>query len=82
MFCLKFGFGYHAIIGLKVENHVIYRALPRTILLLMLVTARHGVWIVEQPGSSVLEYYPAWLYFLHRLYQFYGMDTIGSSGLA
>jgi len=40
----------------------------------MLTTARQGVWCLEQPGSSVLEYYPAWLHFLAALYQFYGME--------
>lgn len=51
----------------------------RTICLMMLVSVRGGTWVLEQPGSSVLEYYPAWLHFLHRYYQVYGMETVGTS---
>ena len=47
--------------------------------LLMLTTARPGVWGLEQPGSSVLEYYPAWLHFLNALYQLFGMDKASLS---
>ena len=31
----------------------------------MLVTAKMGVWCLEQPGSSVLEFYPAWTHMLY-----------------
>lgn len=50
--------------------------LERTICLCMLVTAKQGVWVLEQPGSSVLEFYPAWLHFLNALYQWYGMKSV------
>ena len=54
-----------------------FPAPARTICLLQLCTARHGVCVLEQPGSSVLEYYPTWLYFLRCLYEFYGMASVG-----
>jgi len=54
----------------------------RTVCLLMLVSICGGTWVLEQPGSSVLEYYPAWLHFLHRYYQMYGMETVGVSAQA
>lgn len=46
---------------------------------MMLVSIRGGTWVLEQPGSSVLEYYPAWLHFLNAYYQVYGMETVGTS---
>ncbi|CAL1154889.1 unnamed protein product [Cladocopium goreaui] len=50
--------------------------LERTICLCQLVTACFGVWVVEQPGSSVLDYYPAWLHFLARQYQVFGTCAV------
>lgn len=44
----------------------------RTIFLLAVVTACHGVWCLEQPGSSVMEFYPTWLHFMNAMYEFYG----------
>ena len=43
----------------------------------MLVSARLGVWGVEQPGSSVLEFYPAWHHMLSRQYQLFGTQAVG-----
>ena len=51
-------------------------ALQRTICLLALVCAKDGVWCLEQPGSSVLEFYPAWLYFLNACFQYYGVNSV------
>lgn len=53
------------------QNHV----LCRTICLLAVVTATHGVWCLEQPGSSVLEFYPTWLHFLNACYNLYGISA-------
>ena len=59
------------------EIHVyLHPASPRTICLCQLVTACFGVWVVEQPGSSVLDYYPAWLHFLARQYQVFGTCAV------
>ena len=44
----------------------------RTILLIMLVAAKFGVWVLEQPGTSVLEFYPAFLHLTHCHYQLFG----------
>ena len=33
-------------------------------MLLLLVTALGGTWVVEQPGSSLLEFYPSFRYVL------------------
>ena len=50
----------------------------RTTLLLMLATARLGAWILEQPGNSCLEFYPAFRYFLAKLAESFG--SIGAVG--
>lgn len=44
----------------------------RTILLIMLVQACDGVWALEQPGSSTLEFYPAWLTLMTSHYKMFG----------
>lgn len=44
---------------------------PRTICLMMLVTAVGGVWCLEQPFSSVLELYPAFLHMMTSHYRFF-----------
>ena len=51
-------------------------ALQRTICLLALVCAKDGVWGLEQPGSSVLEFYPTWLHFLNACFQYYGINSV------
>ena len=43
----------------------------------MLVSARLGVWGLEQPGSSVLEFYPAWHHMLSCHYQLFGTRAVG-----
>lgn len=53
---------------------------PRTICLMMLTSACSGVWAVEQPGSSVLECYPAFLHLLNSHYQLYGISSAGHPG--
>ena len=45
---------------------------PRTILLLMVCAANCGVWILEQPGNSVLEFYPAFIHFIKCHYDYFG----------
>ena len=45
---------------------------PRTILLLMVSAANFGVWILEQPGNSVLEFYPAFIHFIKCHYDYFG----------
>ena len=43
------------------QSQVNSRPLPaRTCLLVLLATALGGVWTVEQPSGSLLEFYPAW----------------------
>ena len=32
----------------------------RTCLMVLLITAMGGVWTLEQPGGSLLEFYPTW----------------------
>ena len=39
----------------------------------MLVAAKDGVFALEQPSSSVLEFYPAWLHMLRGFYSLYGV---------
>lgn len=45
--------------------------LERVICLMMLVSAVRGTWCLEQPGSSVLEFYPAFLHFITYHYRFF-----------
>ena len=61
--------------GLLVNLH----AVSRTICLLMLTASRFGVWILEQPGSSVLDFYPAWLHMMDRHYECFGPCGVLSS---
>ena len=39
----------------------------------MLVAAKDGVFALEQPSSSVLEFYPAWLHMLRGFYSLFGI---------
>ena len=64
--CAAVGFLEHA--SVRLANCL----LERTILLIMLVQACNGVWALEQPGSSTLEYYPAWLYLMTAHYNLFG----------
>lgn len=48
----------------------------RTILLCMAVSARFGVWILEQPASSVLEYYPAFIHMMEGHYKLFGNSGV------
>lgn len=50
--------------------------LERSICILTLVSARLGVWGLEQPGSSVLEFYPTWHHMLSCHYQLFGTRAV------
>ncbi|CAE7261921.1 unnamed protein product [Symbiodinium sp. CCMP2592] len=50
--------------------------LERTTLLLLLATALQGCWVVEQPGSSTLEYYPCFRYVLCKLAEVHGSMAV------
>ncbi|CAL1127919.1 unnamed protein product [Cladocopium goreaui] len=54
--------------------------LERTILLLMAVACKCGVWVLEQPGSSVLEFYPAWLHMMEYHYKLFGNHGVSRIG--
>ena len=41
----------------------------------MLTAARGGVWCLEQPGNSVMEYYPCWLHFVSRHLGFFSKQA-------
>lgn len=49
---------------------------PRLCLLLMLVTALGGCWVVEQPELSVLEFFPPYQTLLAALYQASGGTAV------
>ena len=38
----------------------------------MAVSAKLGIWVLEQPGSSVLEFYPAFRHLMTYHYNFFG----------
>lgn len=63
-------------LSLHTSGMFISLALQRTICLLALVCAKDGVWCLEQPGSSVLEFYPTWLHFLNACYQYYAINSV------
>lgn len=48
----------------------------RTVLLLMVVSCKLGVWILEQPASSVLEFYPAFIHMLKYHYDYFGAAAV------
>lgn len=49
--------------------------LERISLLLLLVTACGGCWILEQPGSSTLEFYPTFRWAITRLIDIDGIKA-------
>lgn len=42
----------------------------------MLTTCRNGTWILEQPGGSVMEFYPPWRYHMNCHIQHGGFDAV------
>ena len=56
----------------KNTNGSKYFDCSRTVLLCMLVQACDGVWVLEQPGSSTLEFYPAWLTLMTAYFNHFG----------
>ena len=50
--------------------------IARTICLIMIASARLGSWVLEQPGSSILDYYPAWLHLMEYHFRVFGERAV------
>ena len=44
--------------------------------MIALVTALGGVWSVEQPSGSVLEFYPAWRFVTNKIFEHGGDHAV------
>lgn len=44
--------------------------------MIALVTALGGVWTVEQPSGSVLEFYPTWRFITNKIFEHGGLHAV------
>ena len=58
----------HCAIHLQQIGHPHFFVLRRTCALIILVTALGGVWTLEQPSGSVLEYYPTFRWIMANIF--------------
>ncbi|CAK9098892.1 unnamed protein product [Durusdinium trenchii] len=68
--CSSEGFDGHA--SVKMSNML----LERTAALVLLCTALGGAWSVEQPGGSLMEYFPTWRKVIHHIFQCGGNTAV------
>ena len=52
------------------------QAPSRTSLLCLVISCLNGTWVVEQPGSSVLEYFPAFRFMMNALIRWHGLGCV------
>ena len=66
--------------SIQVTNGPVNRgAMRRTVLMISLITCLGGLWTVEQPGGSILEFYPSWREIMQRIFASGGPSSVAST---
>ena len=72
------GFSIIFIIFLRKESisHALWSRPHRSCTMVALVTALGGLWSLEQPSGSVLEYYPTWRHLMAKIFENGGVHSV------